>query len=80
MIGKETVNIRLVLNYLIILYNVFDHAATHMLFFKICKEKWGTLAAFIVFLNRMPERLGEPNVILAELELDAKIIEQLNKI
>ena len=40
----------LLLNHFICLYNVFDDAATPLLFFKIDKELWTVLKTFLVFL------------------------------
>ena len=46
---------RLILNHLIIFYNVFEReAATRMLFCKMEPEYWGVLKSFLMFLNLMP--------------------------
>lgn len=56
---------RLVLNHLIVLYNVFGEAATLMLLYKLNKDYWGYLKTFLIFLNRMtPEDLPEVSVDL----------------
>jgi len=47
-------NDRLILNHLVVLYNVFDRHATPLLFFKIDRQHWPILKTFLVFLNRMP--------------------------
>jgi len=49
----------LILNHIIILYNVFDDAATPLLFFKIEATYWPMLKAFLLFLNRLPKPLTE---------------------
>mgnify|MGYP001257171108 FL=1 len=66
---------RLILNHIIVLNNVFgpDACAT-LLLFKIRKEYWGTLKAFLLYLN-----------ILREDELDGtvtdkKVLEILRKL
>jgi hypothetical protein len=65
---------RLILNHLIVIYNVFSMCATDFLFFKIDKEYWNYLATFLVYLNRMPEdKIGE-------FSYDADIIDTLRKI
>ena len=55
---KETGELkeRLLLNHIIVLYNLFgaDAAAT-LLFFKIEAEYWSALKSFLEFLNMMPE-------------------------
>ena len=46
----------LILNHVIVMYNVFDDAATPLLFYKIEATYWSILKAFMLFLNRLPER------------------------
>lgn len=49
---------RLILNHIIILYNLFGpDATTKMLFHKIDKAQWGQLKTFLVFLNYMPLKI-----------------------
>ncbi|NBV27970.1 hypothetical protein EBS02_02970 [bacterium] len=45
----------LVINHFIIIYNIFQDAATPLLFFKIDKDLWPVMKSFIVYLNRLPE-------------------------
>lgn len=46
---------KLIVNHLVIIYNLFGaEAATRMLFFKIEKKYWPQLKTFLVFLNIMP--------------------------
>jgi hypothetical protein len=70
----------LILNHLIVIYNIFGEHATNMLFFKIEKEYWDTLVTFLVFLNRMPEELPQYNLKLSRIKLDEYIIKILRKI
>jgi len=44
----------LILNHIIVMYNVFDDAATPLLFYKIEATYWSILKAFMLFLNRLP--------------------------
>lgn len=44
----------LILNHIIILYNVFGEAATPLLLFKLEHQYWSCLKAFLLFLNRWP--------------------------
>lgn len=47
---------RLVLNHLIIIYNVFGiPAANRMVFYRIEPELWPALKTFLIFLNYLPE-------------------------
>ena len=47
---------RLILNHLIVIYNVFDiSAATRILFYKIEPDLWPTIKTFLIYLSYMPE-------------------------
>ena len=66
---------RLILNHLIVLYNVFGiKEANHMMFYKIEEKSWPALKTFLVYLNFLPEDQ------YIEIPLDQKIIEVLRKI
>ena len=64
----------LIINHLIILYNVFGEAATPLLFFKLEREYWCILKTILIYLNKYP--IG----MLPELEEDPDIAEELAKI
>ena len=64
----------LIINHLIILYNVFGEAATPLLYFKMEQEYWGILKTFLSFLNRYPQGM------LPEIELDDLIKEELEEL
>jgi len=71
---------RLILNHLISFYNVFDNkAATRLLFFRVGEQYYSLLKTFLVFLNRMPEKVNE-NLYSDDIQLDDKVIEILRKI
>ena len=75
---------RLILNHFIIFYNVFTvQAGTRILFYKIEKDFWPMLKTFLLYLDRMPDKIesirGE--VILASnIQLDDGIISRLRSI
>jgi hypothetical protein len=69
--------IPLLINHFIVLYNIFGEAATPMLFFKIEKELWSTMKAFILFLNKIPEY---PKCYLHDIPVDLDCLKQLQKI
>lgn len=71
---------RLILNHIIVLYNIFGDAATKMLFHKIEENCWDVLITFLVYLDRMPEDLPEFGIKLSNITLDEKIIAVLRKI
>jgi|TARA_B110000914_G_C15488744_1_gene459442 hypothetical protein len=78
---SEVLSDRLIINHLIVLYNVFDVAATTMLFYKTEERHWPILKTFLVFLNRMPmEQIVTGGVKDTDIPLDFKIINILRKI
>jgi hypothetical protein len=71
---------RLILNHIIVLFNIFGEETTRMLFFKLEQPLWPQLVTFLVYLNRMPEELPEFGIRLADVKLDETIISVLRKI
>lgn len=71
---------RLILNHIIVLYNIFGEATTKMLFYKIEEDLWPQLITFLVYLNRMPENIPEFGIRLTDVKLDETIIAVLRKI
>lgn len=65
---------RLILNHIIILYNIFGDVATEMLFHKMDEEYKSVLATFLVYINRLPEEN------LGDIVLDTNVISCLRKI
>jgi hypothetical protein len=72
---------RLILNHLIILYNVFGEAATRMLFLKL-EGHFQHLKPFIVMLGFMPEKITVENKIYysSDIDMDMHIVQVLRKI
>ena len=71
---------RLILNHIIVLYNIFGEAATTMLFYKLEEKYWRSLVTFLVYLDRMPEEISQYGIRLSEIELDETVIKALRKI
>jgi hypothetical protein len=76
---------RLIINHLIVLYNVFgaEHC-TRLLFFKL-KDYYRFLVPFLVLLGYLPEKvtgigLEGKTIITSDIELDNYIIEVLRNI
>ena len=67
----------LLLNHFISFYNVFDDAATPLLFYKIDKELWSVLKTFLMFLQRVPEY---PKTTINDIPVDLHCLELLNKV
>lgn len=78
--NNEDLKERLILNHIIVLYNLFGEATTNMLFYKIDENCWDILVTFLVYLNRMPEQIPEYGITLSEVILDENVISTLRKI
>jgi len=66
---------RLILNHLIVIYNVFGiEAANKMIWYKIEKQHWPYIKPFLIFLNYLPENEK------VEVVLDPVVVETLRKI
>ena len=75
---------RLLLNHIIIFYNVFPpKAATRILFFKIEEKFWPILKTFLFYLNFMPENKIESvrgkDILTTDILMDQKVIDSLRK-
>lgn len=72
---------RLILNHLVILYNVFGDATTDMLFYKLDKELWPDLKTYLVYLHRMPlETVVSPGIKETDIPLNNELISVLRKL
>ena len=75
---------RLILNHLIVFYNVFPvQSGTRILFYKIEKDFWPMLKTFLIFLDRMPETIDSIRgeiIRASDIQLDNGIITRLRKI
>lgn len=83
---KETgeVKDRLILNHLIVLFNMFGEHATPMLFLKL-KGHERTLKTFLTFLGRMPETINKIGlagtvIVNKDIPLDTDLLDKLNKL
>ena len=72
---------RLILNHIIIFYNVFGiEPATRLLFQRIESDLHPLLKTFLVFLNYLPEKATIPECELVSIPLHNDIINQLREI
>jgi hypothetical protein len=69
--------VHLILNHLIILFNVFDDATVPLLFYHLEQDLWPAIKSFLVFLNRIPEY---PRTRINEIDLDDNCLKQLQTI
>jgi len=71
------IKIHLILNHLIILFNVFNDAAVPLLFYNLERELWPSLKSFLLYLNRIPDY---PKTQVHEIKEDLNCLLQLQKI
>ena len=69
-----SLRIHLIINHLIILYNVFGEAATPLRFFKLEREYWSILKTILLYLNKYPLDM------MPQLEVDEDVQEDLEKL
>lgn len=75
---------RLVLNHLVVLYNVFGvEATTRLLFFKMAKSDYSALKTYLLFLSCMPEivrGIKGHDIVSSDIPVDMNIAEILRTI
>jgi hypothetical protein len=74
-IQNEDLQERLILNHMVVIYNVFGiEAANRMMFYRMEQEYWPAIKTFLIFLNYLEERA------LIEVPLDQTIVDRLRKL
>lgn len=75
---------RLIINHLVILYNVFGpEVTTRLLFFKLSKEDYSSLKTYLIFLNYMPNiirGIKGSDIHSSSISVDMKIADVLRTI
>jgi len=75
---------RLILNHLVVLYNVFGvEATTRLLFFKMAKTDYPALKTYLLFLSCMPDvvrGIKGQDIISSEISVDTGVAEILREI
>ena len=75
---------RLILNHIVVLYNVFGpEAATRLLFYKIEKEDYSALKTYLIFLSCMPEKvmgIKGKDIISSEIPVNTNVANALRTI
>ena len=57
-LNSNVLRTNLILNHLIILFNVFGEGTTPLLMYKLEREYWSLIKTFLIYLNRYPEYHG----------------------
>jgi len=67
----------LILNHIIILFNVFGDATIPLMMFKLELEYWSSLKTFLVYLDRYPEYNDGS---LHDVDVDMDILNELERV
>jgi hypothetical protein len=82
--SKKVLKDRLILNHIIIFYNVFGvDAGTRILFFRLEEDLWPILKTFLVFLNLLPEvvyGVDDKDILTERIAIDSTLVEHLKSI
>ena len=80
----EELREQLVLNHLVVLYNVFGPEVTsRMLFFKMSKDDYPALKTYLLFLSIMPDKIRGikgHDIISSDIPVDKRIADILREI
>ena len=80
-LNEDILKERLLLNHIIVFYNVFPvRSATRILFLKIEEEFWPILKTFLVYLSYMPEIIDSINgraILSDDIQLDQGVVDRL---
>ena len=75
---------RLILNHIVVLYNIFGpEATTRILFYNTSKSDYSMLKTYLLFLNLMPEKvrgIDGKDIISSEICVDMKVAEVLRNL
>lgn len=75
---------RLILNHIILVYNVFNsEACTRMLFFKAKQKDYSALKTFLVYLNYMPnvvKGVSGKTIISSDIPIDFTVANRLRNL
>tara|TARA_R100000005_G_C4985445_1_gene193930 strand:- start:933 stop:1304 length:372 start_codon:yes stop_codon:yes gene_type:complete len=69
-LNSDVLRVNLILNHLIILFNVFGEGTIPLLMYKLEHEYWSILKTFLIYLNRYPEM---DSGILSKVPVDRKV-------
>ena len=75
---------QLVLNHLVVLYNVFGpEVATRLLFYKMSKDDYSALKTYLLFISCMPDRvkgIKGHDILSSDIPVDMRIADALREI
>ena len=75
---------RLILNHIVVLYNIFGpEASTRILFYHTNENDYSILKTYLLFLNLMPERvrgINNKDIHSSDIQVDMKVAEVLRNL
>lgn len=81
LMNRRDCNPRLILNHIVVLFNVFDrYACAVMLFHKLEEEYWVQIKTYLTYLDLMPEQIPELGIVSSDISLDKRIVENLRQL
>lgn len=83
-LNNKKINIRILLNHIICIHNVFPGEATaKILFTEFSESSWNALATILVYLSLMPHTISGINgktITLASISIDNNLLEKLKEL
>lgn len=79
-IKTDTLNERLFINHIIILYNMFGKFATNMLFRSLPIAYWSVIIPVLAYLNRLPDTIPYTTITTYDYPVDENIKQRIMKI
>jgi len=67
----------LILNHLIVLFNVFNDATVPLLFYNLEQDLWPVIKSFLIYLERIPQY---PKTLVHTIDEDQNCLKQLNAV
>jgi len=71
---------RLILNHVIVIFNLWEKLATDMLFFKIDEQDWDVLVSVLIYLGRLPEFIPGTTMRATEFQYNEYVLKTLREI
>lgn len=76
-VTDKKINIKLLINHLLVVYNVFGEASTPLLFYNIESKYWSLVKTTIIYLGRFPEY---PKTELHNIKVDLDFFKLLQEL
>jgi hypothetical protein len=76
-------NEKMILNNLVIFYNVFGPEGTRLLFYKVGSDNWELLKPFLIFLGYLPdviESINGQDILTKDIPLNTDIMNSLRQL